>query len=381
MANPQSSVSEKLVNEPELAPARQARVVAVAGGKGGVGKTIVTTILGAILAENDKSTIVIDLDFGGANLHQALGILTPPCTLSRFIHQNGCSLDDLKLETSVPNLSLVAGTAGTLDAAAVQSWIKRKVYRHIRLLDADYVLLDIGAGNSYNQLDSFNFADLGIIVVTPEPLAIQDAYNFIKLSLFRKIIASFARYPNICSHFRKFFASTPNTASVSMHEILQEAKSQGEIATQILRDAVFSFRPNLIFNMVENSEDYNECYALQIAIKDILKINPRHVGYVRYDDHIRRAAKKMRPDLMFDQKVDAANDLRNIANELFFGVSPANHKVVAKPPSPRNYSEESRDEKEIVCSIQCQLWGQCSMQDGGMLCRIPVIGYVNQKRG
>ena len=167
------------------------RIIAISGGKGGVGKTIITAIIGVALAEMNKKTIVLDLDFGGANLHQILGIPSPPRSLGDFIKHSNTVLQELCLETTVPNLSLIAGATGSLIASQLQFWMKQKVVRHIKNIEAEHIILDIGAGNSFNQLDYFNFADEGIIVATPEPLSIQDAYNFVKMALFRKVYRMF----------------------------------------------------------------------------------------------------------------------------------------------------------------------------------------------
>lgn len=380
MAHPIQDIASEVTPIGQSETANKKSIIAIAGGKGGVGKTILTFILGACLAENGKKTVLIDLDFGGANLHQALGIITPPCSLGNFINKTNSDLASLKLETFLPNLSFIAGAAGTLCSSHVLYWIKQKVFRNIQTIDADYILLDVGAGNSFNQLDYYNFADSGVIVVTPEPLAIQDAYNFIKVALFRKITIEMAQFPIIREYFKKYISKSPRYTTPSMQEVFDLVTKHGGIALQVLKETIQSFQPSIIFNMLETSNDYYESYSLQIAIKEILNVYPKYVGYVRYDDIIRKAAKQLRPDLMIAKNVNVANDVRQIVRESLLSEKIARENNPTNFVAQRTYKTCSDETNEIVCSIQCQLWGNCSMQNGGLLCRIPVIGFVNQKK-
>ena len=68
------------------------KVCAIAGGKGGVGKTVMTAAIGIALAEKGVRTVLVDVDFGGANLHHALGIIAPPLTISESEIRQACDV-------------------------------------------------------------------------------------------------------------------------------------------------------------------------------------------------------------------------------------------------------------------------------------------------
>ncbi len=165
---------------------RKKEIWAVGGGKGGIGKSLITGNIGITLARLKKRVLLVDADLGGANLHTTLGIGVPEMTLSDFLNRRVETIQDVIIKTSIPNLSLVSGAQDFLDAANPNFAQKARLLRHLETLDADYILLDLGAGTSFNILDFFLFADHGILVVLPEPTAIENAYRFIKSAFYRR---------------------------------------------------------------------------------------------------------------------------------------------------------------------------------------------------
>ena len=130
--------------------------------------------------------------------------------------------------------------------------------------------------------------------------------------------------------------------------------------------------------MLETSDDYKESYALSIALKDILDISPQNIGYVRYDDDLRRAAKQMRPDVLFSQNLNATNDIRRLVKNFFFDGKAMKEFKSDEFVQQKSFQEDT-DKNRVICSIRCKLWGNCRAQNGGLDCRIPVIGFVNQQ--
>jgi flagellar biosynthesis protein FlhG len=122
----------------------------VGGGKGGVGKSLVLSSLACAIAASGRRCTVIDADLGGANLHTLLGVAPPRRTLSHFLSGEVSSLAELMVPTSVPNLSLVSANRALLDMANPRHCQKEKLLRHVRRLDVDEVLLDLGGGSAFN---------------------------------------------------------------------------------------------------------------------------------------------------------------------------------------------------------------------------------------
>src|ERR1035438_5027948 len=99
--------------------AKQKKVWAVGGGKGGVGKSFVISNLAISLARTGKKVIAIDLDLGGANLHTALGCDIPRTTLNDFLIGQCGKLDDLLVKTSISNLSFISGANDSVGIANI----------------------------------------------------------------------------------------------------------------------------------------------------------------------------------------------------------------------------------------------------------------------
>ena len=180
-------VSSPRVPTPKKVRAR--RVIAVGGGKGGIGKSLLSANLGIALARRGAKVVLADLDLGGANLHTCLGVPQPRGSLSDFIERRVASLSELLVPTPHENLSLLSGAMDGLEAANPRHQQKSKLLRNLRNLDVDYVLLDLGAGTAFNVLDFFLVADTGIVVMLPEPTSIENAYRFIKSAFFRRLQA------------------------------------------------------------------------------------------------------------------------------------------------------------------------------------------------
>ena len=158
---------------------REAEIWAIAGGKGGTGKSFVISCLGTYLAIMGKRVILIDADLGGANLHTFLGIDRPKCSLTDFFDKKS-QLNELIVESRIPNLGLLVGALQTLAPDGIKYAQKQKLLRHIKSLDADHVLIDLGAGAHFNTIDTFLLADKMIVVVVPEITSIENVYYFLR---------------------------------------------------------------------------------------------------------------------------------------------------------------------------------------------------------
>jgi MinD-like ATPase involved in chromosome partitioning or flagellar assembly len=166
-------------------------IIPVASGKGGVGKTVFTANIGVSLARAGKTVILADLDLGGSNLHTALGEKNDKSGIGNYIYKQERSLESLLVETREPRLYFIPGDSLLPGTANLPYFRKAKILKELAGLVADYVILDLGSGSSYNTIDFFLTSASGILVVTPETTSILNAYSFVKAALFRMIYRSF----------------------------------------------------------------------------------------------------------------------------------------------------------------------------------------------
>jgi flagellar biosynthesis protein FlhG len=155
------------------------RIVAVAGGKGGVGKSTIAANLALALARQGQRVTLLDADLGAANLHTMLGLVNPTAGLADFLDQRVDTLDELRVQVIVPTLSLVSGTSRP-GAANLSKAHKLRLLDAIARLDADCVVVDVGAGASFNVVDLVAAADHKLLVMTPQLPSLHNAYALLK---------------------------------------------------------------------------------------------------------------------------------------------------------------------------------------------------------
>jgi flagellar biosynthesis protein FlhG len=156
-----------------------ARVITVTSGKGGVGKTNFTVNLALALAKLGQRVLIIDADLGMGNVDVILGCSTPYNIL--HLLEGGFSLIDIITEGPL-GIKFMSGGSGIYNLANLDDSQLTRIINKITLLDdlADIILIDTGAGISKSVMNFVVAADEVIIVTTPEPTAITDAYAMVK---------------------------------------------------------------------------------------------------------------------------------------------------------------------------------------------------------
>lgn len=158
---------------------RRARVIAVASGKGGVGKSVVATGLGLALAQQGYRTLVFDADLGTANVDTLLG-LRPAKTLADLVAGRAAAAD---VVTRGPGgVGVVAGASGMVDLANLSEWQFGRLLSALGELEeqAEFMIVDTGAGVGHAVTNFFLAADDVLVVTSPEPTALVDAYALVK---------------------------------------------------------------------------------------------------------------------------------------------------------------------------------------------------------
>ncbi|MCH8284935.1 AAA family ATPase [candidate division KSB1 bacterium] len=295
----------------------KAKIWAVAGGKGGTGKSVISANMGIALSSVGKKVILIDGDLGGANLHTCLNIRYPKANLNDFLTNEKSSLEEILLDTPIESLKLISGGSELVGIANVQYSKKTKLLRHIEKLAADYIIVDLGAGQSYNTLDFFNLSNEGIIVCNPEPNAKLDAYSFLKSVVYRKILTSFKTSSTEYRIIKKILVEERNkTLQLSRLPMIlgQLYPEAGKKIAEILQ----SFKPKLIMNKVRRRSQVDEALQLVTLASEYLGINLTFIGFIESDQKVIDAAEKMMPFLLQYPRCKASQGLFKILDDLNF---------------------------------------------------------------
>lgn len=178
MADQAETLREMMKNRNDASTSKTL-IITVASGKGGVGKTNISTNLAIAYAKLGKRVILMDADLGLANVNVVLGII-PKYNLYHVIRKQK-SMSEIILDTGY-GIQIVAGASGFAKIANLTEDERETFINEIsELSSADVIIIDTSAGVSNNVLGFVAAADEAIIVTTPEPTAITDAYGIIKI--------------------------------------------------------------------------------------------------------------------------------------------------------------------------------------------------------
>jgi flagellar biosynthesis protein FlhG len=266
----------------------------VGGGKGGVGKSVVSSSLAAAIAGTGRRCAVIDGDLGGANLHTLLGVSRPRHTLSHLLTGEVTSLTELMVQTSVPNLWLVSGDQALLEMANPKHSQKEMLFRHIRGLDVDDVLLDLGAGTAYNVLDFFLLARRRLVVVTPEPTSIENAEHFLKAALYRSL-RLVARRPDVGAAILRLRGERRGWRVRSARELIALVQEIDPPAGKLLEERALAFTPTLILNQVRTVEQRRIGSQFVANCRERLGVLVEFAGALDADPNVPVAVAQQQP--------------------------------------------------------------------------------------
>jgi flagellar biosynthesis protein FlhG len=289
---------------------KRPRIWAVGGGKGGVGKSVVTSSLAIAAARRGRRCILLDADLGGANLHTLLGVSSPSVTLSNIFRRQAASLQDILLPTAVPNLQLISGAGAMLDMANPKHAQKIKVIRQLLTLEADDIFLDLGAGTSSTVLDCFLSAQEAIMVVAPTPTSVENAYFFLKAVFFRclkQALVAAGSLEVVDRALEEKLARGIRTPRDLLAEVRRTSPEIGEAATA----KIASLSLRVIVNQMHREEEMPLGLQITEACRDFFSLEVDCLGEIRHDEKV-RIAEQMRhpvmlafPQCSFAETIDA----------------------------------------------------------------------------
>ena len=175
-----SARMEPSVPVPARAAGGRCISIAVASGKGGVGKTTVALVLSESLAALQKRVLLMDADLGLANIHILLGI-APRFNISHVV-AGECGIGDILVEAA-PGVFLAPGASGLEQLSNIDAGRFEKLRAAFTGLEEgyDFLIMDTGAGIGSTVIGFARHADLVLLVMTPDPSSLADAYALVKV--------------------------------------------------------------------------------------------------------------------------------------------------------------------------------------------------------
>ena len=316
------------------------RIVALAGGRGGIGRSFLAANIGVYLAQLGKEVVLVDADLGGASQHTLLGLPRPDASLSHVIDRSASHLVELVIDTNVPNLRLLSGSPDRFGVANLRPTQKERLIQQIKGIDADVVLLDVGSGTSFNVLDLFLVADIGILVVVPEPTAVEALYRFIKsavIRLVRREVGRQTQWPQVLDETVARLDGLPGPL-----ELRDALVVSAPVLAELVEAARMRLRPRLVVNRTKVRSDFELGPAMRTLAAHHLGISLTSLGSVEADDAVWLATRKRRPLMIEAPGTQAAKDIERICRRI---MAPAkaerltSQRVAPRPVETLNHYE------------------------------------------
>ena len=291
-------------------------IIAVGGGKGGVGKSIICANLAVGMAISGHDVVLVDADYGASNLHAILGISNPKYGFKDFFAHSETDPESLLLDTGITDLKFLSGAGDISGSANIGPAHIKKITSFIKNLKADSVFLDLGPGINYNVVDYFNISDQGVVVSIPEMPSIMNTFSFLKAALFRRFHKAFHDKPELHSLFDH---SNQPEAEDEIHSVEQLQQKLEEIAPDCLStmDSIIStFTPGFVINRVRRKKDLMLGETLITLTKKYLDVNLKYLGYLVESDRIRDSVEEMIPFLIKNPQSRPSENLQQILGAL-----------------------------------------------------------------
>ncbi|MBN2738060.1 MAG: P-loop NTPase [Spirochaetales bacterium] len=267
----------------------------VASGKGGTGKSLFSTNLGASLAAAGKTTILVDLDLGGSNLHTCLGIKNNHPGLGYIIQRKEKHIQALLVETGIPRLHFIPGDSLFPGSANLEFFVKQKIIKDLRELKADYIILDLGAGTNFNVIDFFLMTHQGLVLTAPETTAILNSYSFLKTALFRLLFRSFPPRSAERKAIASFISQRIEGSGSNFHDLVKIISTLKDASGKLAQRQLAGFFPRVILNQCRSQNDINIGARLRDISRRNLGVEIEYIGVLPHDPNLPASLIKRKP--------------------------------------------------------------------------------------
>ena len=304
------------------------RLLAVGGGRGGVGKSLVAQNLAVYFAQLGKSVALVDCDPTGANLHTQFGL----AALSHPIPLEG-SLEELTkalVPTSVPGLSILPGPHDAIEpplqlrAGRKSRWLAR-----LRSLPVDYLVVDVGPGHAHFAVDLMLAADFAICVTVPEPPAIEATYRFVRAAYRRRLRRSLIKDRfrlGLVDRATKEIGRLPSPL-----ELIRALQKIDRGLAELAWAEAKRMHLYLAVNQTRVRTDMELPSSMSALCLRHYGVALDELGWVENDDTVWLSVRRRKPLLVDSPTSKAARNIERIARRVV-ALTAAKQELIAVPP-------------------------------------------------
>ncbi|MDR2630006.1 MAG: P-loop NTPase [Spirochaetaceae bacterium] len=294
------------------------RIIPIASGKGGVGKSLVAANLAVVFARSGKRVVLADLDLGASNLHLVLGYQSPQKGIGLYI--NGAQEDFSKLivDTEIKGLRFIPGDNEIPGTANLKTSQRRALVKQLLALekDTDILILDLGAGTHQSILDFFLLSGQGIVITAPMVTAVLNAYIFLKNASYRLMYTIFTKGTKAYEYLEYMRKEGSGPRKLYVPRMIEEIKQADPPSYAKFRAHFDRFHPRLIMNLIDDPKDADVSMKIRRSCEEYLDLQIEHLGVI-YRDSIQDVALASRlPVVLYKPQSLIAQAIYRIADKI-----------------------------------------------------------------
>ncbi len=353
------------------------QIIPVASGKGGVGKSLLSANLAIALGQQGKKVVLVDLDLGASNLHLVIGQNPSNESLGSWFTEKSDFKDIIK-PTDYQNVSFIAGDSQIPDLTSLKHAQKIKLIRNLKNIDADYLILDLGAGTHQFILDMFLLSPQGIVVSSPAVTATLNGYLFLKNAVFRLLYTTFKRNTpgrELIDSLKKDSASMQKLYIPQLVQALAQVDPQN---TKLFVNRMNQFRPRLVMNMIDDPKDADKAQRIKNSCNQYLGLEIDYLGLMYRDLLQDKALASRLPVVVYKPQSLLGQAIYRIAD-----------KVIATIPhtfdaefNPESFSSDTfmNAEEEAVDDYNFKISGLDDLVSGGSLSVADLVEMIKTQQ-
>jgi flagellar biosynthesis protein FlhG len=287
------------------------RFVAVGGGRGGVGKSVIAVNLAVYFAQLGKEVVLVDADSTGSNLHAHFGLKA--ARVEPDFYQSGTdALRQALVPTSVPGLALLPAPHDAVTRRPpLRAGRKLRWLSALRALPADYLVIDVGPGHADLALDLMLAADVAVAVTIPEPAAIETTYRFLRAAFRRRVSRTLARdklRTALVDRALMDLGTLPAPIDL-VHSLLKVDKPLADLAWGL----ALTMRVQLVVNQTRVRADAELGAWMSGLASRHYGVALDELGHIEYDDTVSLTMRRNKPLLVDSPTSKSARNVERIA--------------------------------------------------------------------
>ena len=291
------------------------QIIPIASGKGGVGKSLLSANLAIALGKAGKKVLLADLDLGASNLHLVIGQQAPKKGIGTFLTGSE-DFESIITDTDYENVRFIAGDSEIPGMSSIKTAQKNSLIKKLLKCDADYLILDLGAGTHLSILDFFLLSPQGIIVTAPTVTATLNGYLFLKNAVFRMMYNTFKKGSAGYDYLKKLRSDSSSLQRLYIPKLVEELQKADPENAEIFIKRKAQFRPRLIMNCIDNPVDAEKAQKIRRSCSQYLGLNLEHLGVIYRDGLQDRALASRLPVIVYKPQAVISQAIFRIAERI-----------------------------------------------------------------